>query len=687
MANDPICGMYVDEHTHITSYRDDRKYYFCSNSCKVQFEKPERELKILKFAILLSWPIAIFIVLLEYVIAIPFSLYIMLALASIVQFYPGLRFYAGVAEAIKNKSANMDTLIAIGTSAAWGYSAFVVFFPNVFPASNVYFDTSTIIIALILTGTYLQRISEMHASSAIEKLVGLRPKIAHKIQNGQITDIPIEKIKVGDIMVVKPGEKIPTDSIVTEGESSIDESMISGESMPVAKKSGDKVIGGTINSTGSIKIKAQNVGSDTALSQIISIVRDAASSRVPIQRLVDVISSYFVPAVIGIAVFSAIAWFFIGNVAAPYAILVFVSVLIIACPCALGIATPAALLVSSGVSARNGILVKNGEALEELSKVNTLVLDKTGTLTKGAPAVIEIIPLYGYNIEEVLTNAAIAELNSEHVLAKAIVSKAKAEGINAEFPEKFRYLQGSGVAAVTKKGVKITVGNRDMFNKTEEAEKILSASEKRGNTSLIVGIDKKPIGIIALADVIKEDSKNAVEGLKNRGIEVWMVTGDGVVVASAIAKQLGIVNFVSEAKPGTKLEIIEKFQSQGKVVAMVGDGVNDAPALAKADVGIAIGAGIDVAIETGSIILVKNKISDVLKAMDISKKTMGKIKQNLFWAFGYNGFLIPIAAGAVVPIFGIGIYNVLPMIAALAMAMSSVSVVSNSLLLGRYRIS
>lgn len=687
MANDPICGMYVDEHTHITSYRDDRKYYFCSNSCKVQFEKPERELKILKFAILLSWPIAIFIVLLEYVIAIPFSLYIMLALASIVQFYPGLRFYAGVAEAIKNKSANMDTLIAIGTSAAWGYSAFVVFFPNVFPASNVYFDTSTIIIALILTGTYLQRISEMHASSAIEKLVGLRPKIAHKIQDGQVIDIPIEKIKVGDIMVVKPGEKIPTDSIITEGESSIDESMISGESMPVAKKSGDKVIGGTINSTGSIKIKAQNVGNDTTLSQIISIVRDAASSRVPIQRLVDVISSYFVPAVIGIAVFSAIAWFFIGNVAAPYAILVFVSVLIIACPCALGIATPAALLVSSGVSARNGILVKNGEALEELSKVNTIVLDKTGTLTKGAPAVIEIIPLYGYNIEEVLTNAAIAELNSEHVLAKAIVSKAKAEGINAEFPEKFRYLQGSGVAAVTKKGVKITVGNRDMFDKTEEAEKILSASEKRGNTSLIVGVDKKPIGIIALADVIKEDSKNAVEGLKNRGIEVWMVTGDGDVVASAIAKQLGIVNFVSEAKPGTKLEIIEKFQSQGKVVAMVGDGINDAPALAKADVGIAIGAGIDVAIETGSIILVKNKISDVLKAMDISKKTMEKIKQNLFWAFGYNGFLIPIAAGAVVPIFGIGIYNVLPMIAALAMAMSSVSVVSNSLLLGRYRIS
>ncbi|MCL4381795.1 cadmium-translocating P-type ATPase [Candidatus Marsarchaeota archaeon] len=687
MANDPICGMYVDEHTHITSYRDDRKYYFCSNSCKVQFEKPERELKILKIAILLSWPIAIFIVLLEYIITIPFSLYIMLALASIVQFYPGLRFYAGVIEAIKNKSANMDTLIAIGTTAAWGYSAFVVFFPNVFPASNVYFDTSTIIIALILTGTYLQRISEMHASGAIEKLVGLRPKIAHKIQNGQITDISIEKIQVGDMMVVKPGEKIPTDSIITEGESSVDESMISGESMPVTKKSGDKVIGGTINTTGSIKIKAQNVGNDTALSQIISIVRDAASSRVPIQRLVDVISSYFVPAVIGIAVFSAIAWFFIGNVAATYAILVFVSVLIIACPCALGIATPAALLVSSGVSARNGILVKNGEALEALNKVNTIVLDKTGTLTKGTPAVIEVIPLYGYSVEEVLLNAAIAELNSEHVLGKAIVSKAKAEGINVEFPEKFRYLQGSGVTAVTKTGVEITVGNRDMFDKTEEAEKSLSASEKQGNTSLIVGVNKKPIGIIALADVIKEDSKNAVEGLKNMGIEVWMVTGDGAIVANAIAKQLGIANFVPEAKPATKLEIIEKFQRQGKVVAMVGDGVNDAPALAKADVGIAIGAGIDIAIETGSIILVKNKVSDVLKAMDISKRTMGKIKQNLFWAFGYNGFLIPVAAGAVVPIFGIGVYNILPMVAALAMAMSSVSVVSNSLLLGRYKTS
>ena len=686
MANDPICGMYVDERTGIVIHKDDRKYYFCSNSCKVQFEKPEKELNELKRAIAISWPIAIFIVLLEYVIAIPFGIYIMLVLASIVQFYPGWRFYAGIIDAVKNKSANMDSLIAIGTSAAWAYSVFVVFFPYVFPASGVYFDASTIIISLILTGIYMQRITELHASSAIEKLVGLQPKIAHIIKNNKIIDVPIQKVSKGDIMLVKPGEKIPTDSIIIEGKSSVDESMITGESMPVTKEHGDKVIGGTINMTGSLRIKAQNIGDKTVLSQIINIVKDVTSTRVPIQKLVDKVSSYFVPVVIGIAILSALVWIFIVHVEISYAILAFVSVLIIACPCALGIATPAALLVSSNVSAKNGILVKKGESLEIASKLNAIVLDKTGTLTKGKPEVVQIISTSENDSKQILSYAAIAEMNSEHIIAKAIIAKAIAQGIKPEFPKTFKYEQGNGVYAITKKGIKIKIGNKDMFKIIDKkTEHIIQDLENKGQTVIIVGVDNKQIGIISLSDIIKEDSKKAVEEFAAMGIEVWMVTGDNERAAKAIAKQLNIKNIMYRAMPETKMKVIEKLQKEKKIVAMVGDGINDAPALAKADVGIAIGAGIDIAIETGGIILTKNNISDVAKIIKISKKTMGKIKQNLFWAFGYNIILIPIAAGAAVPFFGIGIYNTLPMLAAFAMAMSSITVVSNSLLLGRYK--
>ena len=686
MATDPICGMNVNEaDSKLIVERSGGKYYFCSANCKLQFEKPEKEMQALKTALLVSWPLTIAVAILTYALHLGYGDYVMFALASVVQFYAGQRFYAGLVDAVKNKSANMDTLIAIGTTAAWAYSTVVTFMPSVFPTGGVYFDTSTIIISLILTGTYMQRLAESRASNAVSALVALQPKTAHVINGDEISDKPIEEIKIGDLLLVKPGEKIPTDSIVMEGTSSVDESVITGESMPVTKRAGSKVIGGTINATSALRIKAANIGEDTALSQIIKIVRDTASSKVPIQKLADKISSYFVPVVVMVGILSALGWYLIWGSGLNTAILIFVSVLIIACPCALGIATPAALLVSSGKAAKDGILVKSGESLQIASKVNAIVLDKTGTLTKGKPEITDIISVSDYSEREILKYAAVAETNSEHVLGKAIIDKAKEEKIEAEFPREFTYVQGSGIIAVDKNGKRIAVGNRELFDKEQLGylEKRLEKLELQGKTTLIVSLGKRIAGIIALADVLKDDSRKAIDAFKDSGKELWLITGDNERVANAVAKQLGIKNVMAQAKPKDKMVKIKELQSDGKIVAMIGDGVNDAPALTKADLGIAIGAGTDVAIQAGSIILIKNDIYDAFIALELGRRTMAKIKQNLVWAFGYNIVLIPIAAGALIPIFTISIYGFLPVLAALAMAVSSVSVVSNSLLLAR----
>ncbi len=696
MANDPVCGMYVDPSTGIVAYKDDKKYYFCSASCKVQFEKPERELFLLRVSIAISWPIAIAIVLMSYVFtSLPFEGYIMLVLASVVQFYPGWRFYAGIADAIRNRSSNMDTLIAIGTSAAFGYSAIVVLFPSLFPVSGVYFDTSTLIIALILTGTYLQRLTEAKAGSSVEKLLELKPKIAHLVSDGktadmqtasiQTTDIPAERVKVGDALLVRPGEGIPTDGVVLEGSTTVDESMITGESMPVDKAEGDALIGGTINTAGSIRMRATKVGMDTTLSQIVSVVRDAASSRVPIQKLVDRVSSYFVPAVVAAAVISALLWFFVGGVGLTYSILALVSVLIIACPCALGIATPAALLRSSGISARNGILIKNGEALEILNKVDAVVLDKTGTLTEGKPKVTKIVPFGGIDGNEVLRMAASAEADSEHALGRAVVDEAKRRELALQKAKGFKYLPGSGIEAVLPGNRKVVVGNAEMFGVMDKAStESMAELEEQGGTVLVVGSGGNVLGLISLSDTLKEDSRKAVAEMVASGIEVWMVTGDNERAARRVAHDAGITNIIAGAKPKDKLAHIERLQKSGKKVAMVGDGINDAPALAKADVGIAIGAGTDIAMESGSVVLVKSRLSDVPKAIGISRMTIRKIRQNLFWAFGYNSVLVPVAGGALVPLFGIGMYSWLPIMAAFAMSLSSVTVVLNSLLMKDY---
>ncbi|MFP3318126.1 MAG: heavy metal translocating P-type ATPase [Thermoplasmata archaeon] len=685
MAKDPICGMYVEEREDaIKSIRFGKTYYFCSESCKEQFEKPEKEFKTLKKKIIISWTLTIPVLFFTYFPIYLFTKYIVFILATVVQFYSGSRFYRGTLDAIKNKIGNMDTLISLGTTVAWLFSTIVTFFPNIFLTKSIYFDTSTVIITLVLTGTYMEHLMKRRARDAVEKLISIQPDVAHVIIENRIQDVPVEKVKEGDIILVKPGEKFPTDSIIIEGITEVDESMITGESRPVIKKVGDEVIGGTLNRTGSVKIKAIRVGEDTTLSKIINIVEMASTERVPIQRLADVISSIFVPIVIIAGLSSFIFWYFIGKIGLTFSLLVLVSILIIACPCAMGIATPSALIVSSGRAASNGIIFKNGESIEKASKIDTIILDKTGTLTKGEPELGEIFT-FNYDEQFILKLAAIAEIHSEHPFGKAILNKFK--GV-IEFPEKFEYFPGLGVKVIYR-GKRIIVGNKELiksekipFDKDDYIEKI----EKKGGTALLVAYDQDIVGIISIYDNIKEGAEEAIRDLKLMNMDIYMVTGDNELVARIVANKLNIEKFYSNVKPEEKLKIIEDLQKKNRKVAMVGDGINDSPALAKADLGIAMGGGTDIAKETGDVIIINNDPKNIAKVFKLAKKTMSKIKQNLAWAFLYNIILIPIAGGLLIPFYGPEIYNILPFLAAIAMAFSSTTVVSNSLLLKRARL-
>lgn len=662
------------------------------NEASVDKEKELREKdikdlrKLFLFSLILSIPIFIISMPFQWLgISIPYQNTILLLLATPVQFVVGHRFYRGAFLSLKAKTANMDTLIAVGTSAAYFYSLIVVLFPTIFEG-EVFFETAAIIITFIIFGKWLEAKTKGKASESIKKLMGLQPKTATVIRNGQEMQIPIDNVKEGDIVVVKPGQKIPVDGIVTEGFSSVDESMITGESIPVEKKKGDVVIGATINKHGSFKFKATKVGKDTALNQIIKLVEEAQGSKAPIQRLADKVSGYFVPAVITIAVISFLSWYFILGQSFIFSLSIFIAVLIIACPCALGLATPTAIMVGTGKAAENGILFKNAEALENAHKVTTLIFDKTGTLTEGKPVVTNIVAVDKINEDEVLKYAAIAEQNSEHPLAESILNKARELGIKIAGASSFKAVPGQGLMAKYSKN-NILLGNRRLMKnnsiKISSLEKKIASLEDEGKTVMILALNKKAAGLIAVADTLKADSKEAVKQLKKMNKEVIIITGDNRRVADAIANQLEGVDYVmAEVLPATKEKAIAELQKNGRVVAMVGDGINDAPALAKADVGIAIGAGTDVALETGQIVLVKNELKDVIIALDLSNYTIKKIKQNLFWAFFYNSVGIPIAAGA---LYGFTGFLLNPMIAAGAMAFSSVSVVSNSLLMKRYK--
>ncbi len=702
VAKDPICGMVVPKATSLKTERSGRTYYFCSQTCLNTFLDPERELKsmrnrvtlaltgvlllaILRAAAFLGLAAGVTLVTWVPIPALPWFTWgvWLFILTTPIQFIGGWSFYVGSWNAIRTRHINMDFLIALGTTVAYLYSVVVVFFPNLLPVRveerDVYFEVSAIIIAFVLLGKYMEEIIKKNSSAAVRKLLDLKPATARVIRDGMEMEIPAELVMVGETVVVRPGEKVPTDGVVLEGSSSIDESMLTGESIPVEKRPGAEVIGGTLNKTGLFRFQATRVGAETALAQIIKFVEEAQGSSAQVQRLADKVTGYFVPAVVLIAIIAFIGWLLAGNF--PQALLAFIAVLIISCPCALGVATPAALMVGVGKGAENGILIRGGEVLERAEKLSTVIFDKTGTLTRGEPSVTDVVALTNRPEHEILRLAAAVEAGSEHPLGEAIVRAAKHQMLDIPKVNDFEAIPGHGIRGEVN-GDHILLGNRRLFQQqgytvSPKVESFLTQLELDGKTAMLVGCNGLLMGIVAVADTLKPEAKEAIAALRKEKVKVVLLTGDNQRTAEAIARQVGIDRVIAEVLPGDKAQVVKEIQQRGQAVAMVGDGVNDAPALATADIGIAIGSGADVAKETGGIILVKNDVRDVVKAIRLSRATMLKIKQNLFWAFIYNTIGLPIAA------FG----YLSPIIAAAAMALSSLSVIVNSSLLKGFKLS
>ncbi|MFH1520320.1 MAG: heavy metal translocating P-type ATPase [Candidatus Micrarchaeota archaeon] len=602
----------------------------------------------------------------------PYRVLVLFLLSTPVQFIIGRGFYLGAWSAFRNKTASMDTLIAVGTSAAYFYSVTALFGF----VEEQYFETSAVLITLVILGKYLEAIAKGRTSDAIRKLMGLSPKIAIVIRKKKEIEIPIAEVIVGDIVVVKPGERIPVDGTIVEGRSAVDESMITGESIPVEKNIKSKVIGGSINKHGSFRFKAEKVGQDTVLSQIVKLVEDAQGSKATIQRFADAISAVFVPVVILIAVLSFAIWYFVLGQTFSFALVIAVSVLVIACPCALGLATPTAIMVGTGIGAQKGILIKNAEALETMHKINAMVFDKTGTITEGKPKVTDLLIIGNMKKTEILSTAWAVENNSEHPLADAITEYAKTNGAKLHKITHFRAIPGHGVEG--KLGKVIIYLGKPEGNETEKIQQIVVKLQSEGKTVMLLRANKKIIAIFGVADTLRQTSVEAIKELKKLGIEPWLITGDNKRTAEAIAKTAGIEKIFAEVLPQQKAEYVKRLQSEGKKVVMVGDGINDAPALAQADIGIAIGSGTDVAMETGSVVLMRSDPMDAVRAIRLGRATINKIKQNMFWALFYNILGIPIAAGLLYPTYGILLS---PMIAGGAMALSSVSVVASALTL------
>ena len=601
--------------------------------------------------------------------------WLQLILATPVQFVAGFPFYRGAWAALRNGSANMDVLVALGTSAAYFFSI-----ANMLTGDpHLYFETSAILITLIILGKLLEAVAKGRTSEAIKALMGLQPKTARVIRDDVEIDVPIETVQVGDIIVVRPGEKVPVDGVILEGTSTLDESMLTGESLPVDKKAGDAVVGATLNKFGAFRFTATKVGKDTALAQIVRIVEEAQGSKAPIQRFADIVSGYFVPTVVILAVLTFLGWYFLldpGNFSR--ALVNFTAVLVIACPCALGLATPTSIMVGTGKGAENGILIRGAEHLENAHRLTTIVLDKTGTITKGQPSVTDIIPLAEMSAATLLQTAAQVEKNSEHPLAQAIVKHAQEQNLSLETPESFIAIPGQGIKAVIQ-GQEILVGTRRLMQENqiafETAITEMERLEQQGKTVMLLAVDRTVSGLIAVADTVKENSAQAIADLQKLGIEVWMITGDNERAARAIASGIGITNVLAEVLPEHKAEKVAALKKEGKIVGMVGDGINDAPALATADVGFAIGTGADVAIEAADITLMRGDLNGIVAAIKLSKATMSNIRQNLFWALFYNSLGIPLAASGYLT----------PVLAGAAMAFSSVSVVLNALRLKRFR--
>ncbi len=664
-------------------------------------ERKEKEMKLLwkKFIISAIFTVPLLYISMGHMLGAPLPAFIdpmmnpeAFALSQLLLTIPvviaGNRYYTVGFKTLFKRSPNMDSLIAIGTAAAVLYGIFAtvkIFGGDTSYAMDLYFESAAVIITLITLGKYLESVSKGKTSEAIKKLMGLAPKTAIVIRNGKEKEITIEEVEVGDIIVVKPGEKMPVDGEVVEGTTSVDESMLTGESIPVEKNAGDKIIGASINKNGTIKYKATKVGKDTALAQIIKLVEDAQGSKAPIAKLADVISGYFVPIVIVLAMLSGLAWYFFGGESGIFSLTIFISVLVIACPCALGLATPTAIMVGTGKGAEYGVLIKSGVALETAHKIQTVVFDKTGTITEGKPKVTDVVVANGISENNLLQLAASAEKGSEHPLGEAIVKGAEERGLEFKKLDFFKAIPGHGIE-VKIDGKNILLGNKKLMVESkislERLDKISDNLAGEGKTPMYVAIDGSMAGIIAVADTVKENSKKAIEKLHEMGIEVAMITGDNKRTAEAIAKQVGIDRILAEVLPQDKANEVKKLQAEGKKVAMVGDGINDAPALAQADIGIAIGSGTDVAMESADIVLMRSDLMDVPTAIQLSKSTIRNIKQNLFWAFGYNTVGIPVAMG-ILHVFGGPLLN--PMIAGAAMSLSSVSVLANALRLKRFK--
>ena len=683
-ARDPVCGMTVDKETAIKRKIGDRWYYFCSQQCADVYEQPERELKAMRRRVTLTLigviaagglkilgTFGLVGALMAFEIVGGLSVYgLVIFIVSIpIVWYAGFSIIKGAYFSLRNRKINMDVLVTVGVLAGWTFGALNAFLPDLAKEGTGYLEVSIGILAFVLLGKYIEETIRRKSAASIRKLLELRPTTARVIRGGKEVEVSAEDLQVGDIVLVKPGEKIPTDGTVTFGYSSVDEKLLTGESMPVEKSVGSEVIGATINKTGVLQFRATKVGEDTALSQIVHLVEEAQASSAPVQKFADRIVSKFVPIVFTVAAVSFIFWYVTDGFAKAF--LALLAVLLIACPCALGIATPTAILAGVGKGAEYGILLRSGEYVEKARKLSTVVFDKTGTLTKGEPSVTDVKTFNGFTENEVLTFAGSAEKGSEHPLAEAIVKQAEKAEVKLIEATAFEALPGRGVQCIVK-GRKVLLGNRKLMQEqnvqTEGIEAETVKLETEGKTAMILAVDGKPAGIVAAMDTPKENAIGAIRDLKSMKLEVAMLTGDNERTAKAIAEQLGIEHVIANVLPWQKEEAIKKLQSEGKVVAMVGDGINDAPALAQADIGIAIGSGTDIAKETGGIVLIKDDLRDVALAVELSKRTMRKINSNLFWAFIYNVVMIPVAAAALLN----------PMYAAGAMAISSLTVVTNS---------
>jgi len=687
MPRDPVCGMDVDKDKAIKKKIGDRTYYFCSQSCANVYEQPEQELKAMKrrVAVTLMGVVAVaglrvlalfglVAVLMTTTLVGGLSIYslALFVVSTPVVWIAGWSIIHGAYSSLRNRAINMDVLITAGVVAGWAFGAVNAFSPNLAGGGEGYLEIAVGILAFVLLGKYIEESIRRRSAASIRKLLELQPTIARVLKDGKEVEVPIDEVQVNDVMIVKPGEKIPTDGVVIAGYSSVDEKIITGESIPVEKNVGSEVIGATVNKAGLLRVKATKVGEETALAQIVHLVEEAQASSAPVQKFADRVVGKFVPIVFSVAAVSFAYWYIVSGFSAAFFVLL--AVLLIACPCALGIATPTAILAGVGKGAEYGILLRSGEYVEKARKLKTVVFDKTGTLTKGEPLVTDIVVYNGYSEKDALKLAAIAEKGSEHPLAEAILKAAHQSESNIPDAESFEAVPGRGVRC-TYENRRILLGNRRLMQDEkvpiEQLEKDLDRLEGQGKTVMILAVDNQLAGVVAAMDTAKENAVEAISKLKSMGLEVAMLTGDNERTAKAIAEQLGIDQVIANVLPWEKVNAIKKLQSEGKTVAMVGDGINDAPALAQADIGIAIGSGTDIAKETGGIVLIKDDLRDVALAVELSKKTMTKINSNLFWAFIYNIVMIPVAA--------IGLMN--PIFAAGAMAISSLTVVSNSALL------